>query len=228
MFGIGGTEWVVIGIVLLIAVGPQRLPKLIKTLVRTYRELRRATRELRASSGIDEIMRDEDLRELRRPLHVPPPKKPAPPPKPKRTVSFSERMREDPPEGVDLAEIRARAEDLSDEERERIKADKDAQVEREEAIIRAKEQAAGIAPERDPEEHARIVAEKEAAAGLAPVDPEEHARVVAEKEAAAAREDAIRAEKIAAAEEEPEEPLDPEEHARIVAEKEARAAEVDS
>ncbi len=176
MFGIGGTEWVVIGIVLLIAVGPHRLPKLIKTVVRTYRELRRAVRELRSSSGLDDIIRDEELRELRelrnelkQPLHVPPAKRqpnPAPAPKPVRALSFTERTREDPPEGVDLAELREAEDDLSDEEREQIRAEKEAQRAAEEAVREAKIAAAEGSPrqELDPAEHARVVAEKEAAA----------------------------------------------------------------
>lgn len=108
MFGIGGAELVIIGVVLLIAVGPDRLPKLLKAVVTGYREFRRATRELRSSTGIDEILQDEDLRDLRKPLYVPPPKQkvvPAPKPRP-RALGFHERVREDPPEGVDLAEIR--------------------------------------------------------------------------------------------------------------------------
>lgn len=166
MFGIGGTEWVVIGIVLLIAVGPNRLPKLIKAVVRTYRELRRATRELRASSGIDEIMRDEDLRELRKPLHVPPPKRKAPAPKApaKRALTFTERMREDPPEGVDLAEIREREEVPSEEDQAAIVAQKEAKLAEERRVVAAKEAAARDAEPLDPEEHARRVAAKEAAA----------------------------------------------------------------
>ena len=59
MFGIGATELVIIGVVLLIAVGPNRLPKLLKAVVSSYREFRRATRELRASTGIDEILQDK-------------------------------------------------------------------------------------------------------------------------------------------------------------------------
>ena len=72
MFGIGATEMVVIGIVLLIAVGPSRLPKLLKGAVQAYREFRRATRELRASTGLDEILQDPDLKELRKPLNLDP------------------------------------------------------------------------------------------------------------------------------------------------------------
>ena len=109
MFGIGGTELIVIAIVLLIAVGPDRLPKLLKAVVKGYREFRRATRELRASTGIDEILQDEDLRDLRKPLYVPPPKQKVTPrpAKTNRSLSYAERIQEVPPEGVDLAEAQA-------------------------------------------------------------------------------------------------------------------------
>ncbi|MEC7519973.1 MAG: twin-arginine translocase TatA/TatE family subunit [Myxococcota bacterium] len=110
MFGIGGTELVVIAIVLLIAVGPTRLPGLLKAVVRAYREFRRATRELRASTGIDDILQDEDLKDLRKPLYVPPAKtKAIPAKKPsvqKRAIRYADRVREVPPEGIDLAVLR--------------------------------------------------------------------------------------------------------------------------
>lgn len=64
MFGVGFWEMLVIAVLVLIAVGPDRLPSMIKSLARTYRQLRRTADELRASSGIDDLLRDEELREL--------------------------------------------------------------------------------------------------------------------------------------------------------------------
>ena len=69
MFGIGGTELIVIAVVLLIAVGPNKLPQLLKAVVKGYREFRRATRELRASTGIDSIA--TTVRNLRCPMETP-------------------------------------------------------------------------------------------------------------------------------------------------------------
>lgn len=143
MFGIGATEMVIICIVLLIAVGPTKLPKLIKAGVSGYREFRRATRELRASTGIDEILRDEDLKELRNPLGVPAKKRVTGKPTPKkRTLSYSERVEEDPPEGVDLAELRHAESQPSQEEREAIRAEKNATMASEDAVRQAKIAAA--------------------------------------------------------------------------------------
>ena len=161
MFGIGATEMVIICIVLLIAVGPTKLPKLIKAGVSGYREFRRATRELRASTGIDEILRDEDLKELRNPLKVPAAKKPSGKLSPKkRGLSYSERVEENPPEGVDLAEIRRVESQPSQVEREAIRARKDASAADGEAIRRAKGSAAAARfPEAEERNRAEEVAD---------------------------------------------------------------------
>ncbi|UJR84806.1 Sec-independent protein translocase protein TatB [Sandaracinus amylolyticus] len=64
MFGIGFGEMVVIAVLILIAVGPDKLPTMVKTVAKTYRQFRRAANEIRASTGIDDLLRDEELREL--------------------------------------------------------------------------------------------------------------------------------------------------------------------
>ena len=81
MFNIGFGELAVICIVLIIAVGPERLPSMMKTLGKTLRTLRQASRDIRASTGIDELMREDfDLYaplkpapQLRRPAPLPAP-----------------------------------------------------------------------------------------------------------------------------------------------------------
>lgn len=159
MFGIGGTELVVIAIVLLVAVGPTRLPGLLKAVVKGYREFRRATRELRASTGIDEILQDEELKDLRKPLYVPPAKtKAIPAKKPgiqKRAIRYADRVREVPPEGVDLAVIR---EDARRAEEARIRAEKIAAAEAHdgtsEKAAREKEAREEEAPEEAPKKAA--------------------------------------------------------------------------
>ena len=69
MFNIGFSELAIICIVLIIAVGPERLPSMMKTLGKTLRTLRQASRDIRASTGIDELLR-EDFD-----LYQPPPRK---------------------------------------------------------------------------------------------------------------------------------------------------------
>lgn len=117
MFGIGFGELMIIGVVLLMAVGPRRMPVMIKSVGRAMREFRKATRELRAQVGLDELMNDEDLAQpLRR---VPPRVRPdvaaprvtansgaAPAPAASPGVSPVD---EYPTEGVDVAEARRAA-----------------------------------------------------------------------------------------------------------------------
>lgn len=64
MFGIGFFEMVVIGGLVLVAVGPDRLPGMLKQLAKMYRQFRRTADEVRSSTGIDQLLRDEELREL--------------------------------------------------------------------------------------------------------------------------------------------------------------------
>lgn len=71
MLGIGAGEFMVVAVVMLIAVGPQRLPALMRTVGRAMREVRKGTRELRDAMGIDEALYGDDIPRPRRPL--PPP-----------------------------------------------------------------------------------------------------------------------------------------------------------
>jgi sec-independent protein translocase protein TatB len=98
MLGIGFGEMVIIAVILLIAVGPKELPALLKTVGKGIREVRKASNELRKSTGIDELLRDDDLRN---------PFKPEPP---KYQLRTSDRERENPREGVDAAHALAQAE----------------------------------------------------------------------------------------------------------------------
>ncbi|HEX4354482.1 MAG TPA: twin-arginine translocase TatA/TatE family subunit [Polyangiales bacterium] len=78
MFNIGFGELAVICIVLIIAVGPDRMPSMMKSLGKTLRTLRQASRDIRASTGIDELMRDDfDYAPPRKPYVAPVPPPPA-------------------------------------------------------------------------------------------------------------------------------------------------------
>ena len=107
MFGVGSGELVFIAIVLLIAVGPKRMPVLMKSIGRAMREFRRASTELRSQVGLDDLMNDDDLRQ---PMKMAAKSAMAP------AVMASERAPvavehvaiEYPPEGVDIAEARFR------------------------------------------------------------------------------------------------------------------------
>ena len=98
MFGIGFGEMMIIAVVLLIAVGPRQLPALMKTVGKGIRDIRRAADDLRRSTGIDELINDEDLRNPLRDVD-----------KPAYKLTDADREREMPREGVDVAHARITA-----------------------------------------------------------------------------------------------------------------------
>lgn len=63
MFGLGFGEMVVLGVVLIVVVGPRELPKLLRSLGSGIRKLREMSSDLREQSGIDDIINEEGLRE---------------------------------------------------------------------------------------------------------------------------------------------------------------------
>lgn len=61
MFGVSFTEMTLVAIVALIVVGPKKLPVMLRTLGEWVGRLRRLTTEMRAQTGIDEILREEGI-----------------------------------------------------------------------------------------------------------------------------------------------------------------------
>lgn len=61
MFGTSLSEIAVVGVVALVVVGPQKLPTMLLTLGQWTGKLRRMTMEMRAKTGIDEILREEGI-----------------------------------------------------------------------------------------------------------------------------------------------------------------------
>ncbi|HEV8248069.1 MAG TPA: Sec-independent protein translocase protein TatB [Polyangiaceae bacterium] len=61
MFGLSFSEFIVIAVVALVAVGPKRLPGMLHTMGQWVRKLRKMTTEVRAQTGIDDILRAEGL-----------------------------------------------------------------------------------------------------------------------------------------------------------------------
>jgi sec-independent protein translocase protein TatB len=137
VFGFSLGELVLICIVALIAVGPQKLPGMLHTLGQWLRKLRNLTTEVRNQTGIDELLRSEglhgglnELRGLLRGQHMPFPPLPAAPaynapqaaptdvpvPVADPYADFQvDSTREYPPEGADS--FGALADDLLDEPR---------------------------------------------------------------------------------------------------------------
>lgn len=107
MFGIGLGEMLLIGVILLVAVGPQRLPVLMKALGKGMREVRKASSDLRRTVGIDQMMREADdvQSELRGALNASTDSGGDPQAEPSgRALTPSELEEELPEEGVDVAE----------------------------------------------------------------------------------------------------------------------------
>ena len=61
MFGFSFSELLVICIVALVAVGPKKLPGLLKTLGQWLRKLRNLTNDVRNQTGIDDLLRNEGI-----------------------------------------------------------------------------------------------------------------------------------------------------------------------
>jgi sec-independent protein translocase protein TatB len=123
VLGFSFSEVVLIGIVALVAVGPQRLPGMLKNFGMWMRKLRKLTTDVRAQTGIDDLLRAEgiqggisELRGLMRghaPAPAAAPYRPYDDPYRSLEVDLS---REYPPEGADAKG--AMADDLTDEDEE--------------------------------------------------------------------------------------------------------------
>jgi sec-independent protein translocase protein TatB len=111
LFGFSFSEVVLIGVVTLVAVGPQRLPGMLRNFGIWMRKLRKMTTDVRKQTGIDEMLRAEGLHggltELRSLMRGAPAPAPAPAPVPYRPpddpyggIEFDV-TREYPPEGPD-------------------------------------------------------------------------------------------------------------------------------
>ncbi len=72
MFNIGFPELVVIFIVALVVVGPEKLPEMGRALARLVVEFRRATEELKKELGLDEIEEaQEEIATLKKEIKEP-------------------------------------------------------------------------------------------------------------------------------------------------------------
>ena len=76
MFGIGPTELAFFLVIVLLAVGPDRLPTFMRTVGKGLRQVRNASREFKDAIGLDELMREGDP--FRAPPVRPPKARPVP------------------------------------------------------------------------------------------------------------------------------------------------------
>ena len=79
MFGIGPTELAFFLVIVLLAVGPDRLPTFMRTVGRGLRQVRNASREFKDAIGLDDLMREGD------PFRAPPVRPPRARPVPLQT-----------------------------------------------------------------------------------------------------------------------------------------------
>jgi Tat protein translocase TatB subunit len=122
MFGIGFWEFIVIAVVVILAIGPDRMPGFFKTIGRTIRLFRKTTKDLKNTIGLDELLRDDDLRRLQKPAHVTPAPAPKPPEIRTYELTDDDRAREHPAGGVDLEDVRHRAARAKRLEAEKLEA----------------------------------------------------------------------------------------------------------
>ncbi len=100
MFGIGFPELVVIFIVALLVLGPERLPEVARGLAKWVNEFRRAADELKKELGADVLEEgrselEKVRQELLKKVYVPPP---APEPEEVKEVKSAKRLEEKAPE----------------------------------------------------------------------------------------------------------------------------------
>jgi sec-independent protein translocase protein TatB len=108
VFGVSFPEFLLLGTVALLVLGPEKLPGMLRTMGQWVAKLRKLTTEVRYQSGIDEVLRaegfDGGLNELRSivrggaanmALSNPPPPRPLP------DAFVADKSREYPPEGPD-------------------------------------------------------------------------------------------------------------------------------
>jgi hypothetical protein len=76
MFGIGPTELALFLVIVLLAVGPEKLPAFMRTVGQALRQVRNASREFKEAIGLDELLRDGDP--FRAPPIRPPRARPVP------------------------------------------------------------------------------------------------------------------------------------------------------
>lgn len=87
MFGIGPTELIFFLVILLLAVGPEKLPTFMRTVGKGLRQVRSASREFKDAIGLDELMREGD------PFRAPPVR----PPRARPLAVESETSKPQPP-----------------------------------------------------------------------------------------------------------------------------------
>lgn len=108
MFGIGPTELAFFLVIVLLAVGPDRLPTFMRTVGKGIRQVRNASREFKEAIGLDELMREGD------PFRSPPVRPPRARPVPLQEKTPAAPETTTPPPTPDAAKASSSATDVTD------------------------------------------------------------------------------------------------------------------
>ncbi len=95
MFGVGPTELAFFLVIVLLAVGPERLPTFMRTVGKGMRQVRNASREFKEAIGFDELMREGD------PFRSPPVRPPRARPLPVQEAQEEQEEQEEAPAALD-------------------------------------------------------------------------------------------------------------------------------
>ena len=122
MFGIGPTELAFFLVIVLLAVGPDRLPTFMRTVGKGLRQVRNASREFKDAIGLDELMREGD------PFRSPPvrPPRARPVPVQEKTPPASDRSPTVPPPVPEAAKAASTPPPASELDEPEPKAEPDA------------------------------------------------------------------------------------------------------
>ena len=99
MFGLGATELVVILVLALVLLGPQKLPGVAAGLGKAIRQFRKATRDLTDNLDIDDDVK-APFRELKAAIRDEPPAWVPPPPPPSTVAAAVPTVVAHPPSGI--------------------------------------------------------------------------------------------------------------------------------
>ncbi|KPK13494.1 MAG: hypothetical protein AMJ62_14980 [Myxococcales bacterium SG8_38] len=102
MFGIGPLELALFMVIVLLVVGPDKLPTFMRTVGKALRQVRNASREFKDAIGLDELLREGDP--FRAPPIRPPRAKPVPLESQKGAAEALERVTAPSPEATKAAD----------------------------------------------------------------------------------------------------------------------------
>lgn len=127
MFGIGPTELAFFLVIVLLAVGPDRLPTFMRTVGKGVRQVRNASREFKDAIGLDDLMREGDP--FRAPPVRPPRARPVPVEQKQETQETQEKKETTPPPVPEAARAASSVPAVTDADDDQPAAESDSSTE---------------------------------------------------------------------------------------------------